>query len=131
MRIQTYTRPARISQKRLREEFGGRMPFSTVKPKPQQKEAVRQIADRTGQHPRGFREIRSPEEMKILVERKRREQKGKCGICGLRLLRGQATPDHVEPRRMGGGFRDDHPDNIQAVHGWCNQEKGSKRNFKL
>ena len=33
MRIQTYTRPARISQKRLQQEFGGRMPFSTIKAK--------------------------------------------------------------------------------------------------
>jgi hypothetical protein len=28
---------------------------------------------------------------------------------------------------MGGAWRDDHPDNIQAVHWWCNDEKGSTR----
>jgi hypothetical protein len=28
---------------------------------------------------------------------------------------------------MGGGWRDDHPENIQAVHWWCNGEKGSTR----
>jgi hypothetical protein len=28
---------------------------------------------------------------------------------------------------MGGAWRDDHPDNIQAVHWWCNGEKGSRR----
>jgi hypothetical protein len=28
---------------------------------------------------------------------------------------------------MGGAWRDDHPDNIQAVHWWCNGEKGSSR----
>lgn len=28
---------------------------------------------------------------------------------------------------MGGAWWDDHPDNIQAVHYWCNSEKGSVR----
>jgi hypothetical protein len=28
---------------------------------------------------------------------------------------------------MGGARRDDHPDNIQAVHWWCNSDKGSIR----
>jgi hypothetical protein len=28
---------------------------------------------------------------------------------------------------MGGAWRDDHPENIQAVHWWCNEEKGSSR----
>jgi hypothetical protein len=28
---------------------------------------------------------------------------------------------------MGGAWRGDHPDNIQAVHWWCNGEKGSTR----
>jgi hypothetical protein len=28
---------------------------------------------------------------------------------------------------MGGAWRDDHPDNIQATHWWCNEEKGSTR----
>jgi hypothetical protein len=26
------------------------------------------------------------------------------------------VPDHISPRGMGGVWRDDHPDNIQAVH---------------
>jgi hypothetical protein len=28
---------------------------------------------------------------------------------------------------MGGAWRDDHPDNIQAAHWGCNSEKGSTR----
>jgi hypothetical protein len=28
---------------------------------------------------------------------------------------------------MGGGRRDDHPENIQAVHWWCNSKKRSRR----
>ena len=34
-------------------------------------------------------------------------------------------PDHINPR--GGAWRDDHRDNIQAVHWWCNGKKGSSR----
>jgi hypothetical protein len=28
---------------------------------------------------------------------------------------------------MGGAWQDDHPENIQAVHWWCNGEKRSTR----
>src|SRR5215469_17434731 len=34
------------------------------------------------------------------------------------------VPDHKHPKGMGGAWRDDHPDNIQATHWWCNGEKG-------
>jgi hypothetical protein len=37
------------------------------------------------------------------------------------------VPDHISPKGMGGAWRDDHPDNIQAAHWWCNGEKGSRR----
>jgi hypothetical protein len=37
------------------------------------------------------------------------------------------VPDHIEPKGMGGSWRDDHPENIQAVHWSCNSEKGSSR----
>jgi len=30
------------------------------------------------------------------------------------------VPYHLHPRHMGGAWRDDHPQNIQAVHWWCN-----------
>jgi hypothetical protein len=30
---------------------------------------------------------------------------------------------------MGGSRRDDHPENIHAVHFWCNGEKGSTREY--
>ncbi|MGO9564569.1 MAG: hypothetical protein ACLPPV_18120 [Candidatus Korobacteraceae bacterium] len=33
----------------------------------------------------------------------------------------------MEPKGMGGTWRDDHPDNIQAVHRRCNLQKGSRR----
>jgi 5-methylcytosine-specific restriction endonuclease McrA len=37
------------------------------------------------------------------------------------------VPDHIEPKGMGGAWRDDHPENIQAVHRRCNLQKGSRR----
>jgi hypothetical protein len=39
------------------------------------------------------------------------------------------VPDHIDPRGMGGARRDDHPDNIQAVHFWSNGDKGSTRDY--
>jgi hypothetical protein len=32
------------------------------------------------------------------------------------------VPDYKNPKGMGGAGRDDHPDNIQATHWWCNEE---------
>jgi hypothetical protein len=37
------------------------------------------------------------------------------------------VPDHRHPKGMGGSRRDDHPENIQAAHWWCNSEKGLSR----
>ena len=87
---------------------------------------IRHIDD--PQHPRGYREMRSNGEMQKLLDRKILAQNGICVLC-----KGQFTdysdivPDHINPRGMGGAWRDDHPDNIQAVHWWCNGEKGSRR----
>ena len=39
----------------------------------------------------------------------------------------EIVPDHIEPKGMGGAWRDDHPENIQAVHRRCNLQKGSRR----
>jgi hypothetical protein len=39
----------------------------------------------------------------------------RCTICGRKFRSFEdAVPDHIEPRGMGGAWRDDHPDNIQA-----------------
>ena len=87
---------------------------------------VRRIED--PRHPRGYRERRSPAEMRRLLRIKIREQKGRCAICGREFRHfGDAVPDHIQPKGMGGAWRDDHPDNIQAVHRRCNFRKGSKR----
>ena len=79
-------------------------------------------------HPRGYRELRSPAEMRKLLKRKVAEQNGVCAICRCEFTDyGDIVPDHIDPKGMGGAWRDDHPDNIQAAHWWCNGEKGSTR----
>ncbi len=79
-------------------------------------------------HPRGYRELRSPAEMRKLLNRKILEQNRRCGICH-KIFRNynDIVPEHKEPKGMGSARRDDHPDNIQAAHRDCNLEKGSKR----
>jgi hypothetical protein len=79
-------------------------------------------------HPRGYRELRSPAEMRNLLNRKIVEQDRKCAICHEEFTDyNDIVPDHRDPKGMGGAWRDDHPDNIQATHWWCNEQKGSTR----
>jgi hypothetical protein len=60
------------------------------------------------------------------MDRKIEEQNSECPLCHMAFTEyGDVVPDHINPKGMGGAFRDDHPDNIQAVHWWCNSEKGS------
>ncbi len=73
-------------------------------------------------------ELRSPAEMRKLLKRKVAEQNGMCTICHEEFTDyNDVVPDHKNPKGMGGALRDDHPYNIQAVHCWCNSEKGSTR----
>jgi 5-methylcytosine-specific restriction endonuclease McrA len=79
-------------------------------------------------HPRGYREIRSNAEMRKLLDRKIVAQNGECTICKVKFTEyTDVVPDYINPRGMGGAWRDDHLENIQAVHWWCNGEKGSSR----
>lgn len=55
------------------------------------------------------------------------KQGGRCAICQRYILLAYATSDHINPRGMGGGRRDDRQENIQATCFQCNSEKGSKR----
>ena len=58
---------------------------------------------------------------------------GQTKMCNLSAMKKSFTnysdvvPDHRNPKGMGGAWTDDHPDNIQATHFWCNEEKGSTR----
>lgn len=66
--------------------------------------------------------------MRKLLNRKIVEQDLKCAICHHEFDEySDVVPDHRQPKGMGGARRDDHPDNIQAVHWWCNSDKGSIR----
>jgi hypothetical protein len=79
-------------------------------------------------HPRGYRELRSPGEMRKLLKRKIIEQNGICPICLEAFTDyNDVVPDHKDLKGMGGAWRDDHPNNVQATHWWCNSEKGSTR----
>jgi hypothetical protein len=79
-------------------------------------------------HPRGYRELRSPAELRKVLTQKISAQQGNCGICHLPFTDCKdIVPDHIEPKGMGAAWRDDHPDNIQAAHRLCNLLKGSKR----
>ena len=79
-------------------------------------------------HPRGYRELRSPVEMRKLLNRKIVEQDGMCAICRTTFTDyNEIVPDHIEPKGMGGAWRDDSPDNVQAAHRRCNLQKGSRR----
>ena len=59
-------------------------------------------------------------EMRKLLNRKIMEQDGKCAICHAAFTDyNEIVPDHIEPKGMGGAWRDDHPENIQAVCTRC------------
>jgi len=61
-------------------------------------------------HPGGYREVRSPAEMRRLL-------KPKCAICYKVFTEySDIVPNHRHRKAMGGAWRDDHSQNIQAVH---------------
>lgn len=111
----------------------GRELFSPIAPKSKSKwetlrPGVRRIKDEHADHPDGFRYKLSPAEMKKVLNRKITAQDGICAVCNERMTTySEVAPDHIKPKGLGGGRRDDRPDNIQATHEWCNNEKGSKR----
>ena len=51
-----------------------------------------------------------------------------CGICNKQITRYiDLTVGHKRSRGMGGGSRDDSPENIQPEHRLCNTGMGSKK----
>ena len=75
-------------------------------------------------HPRGYRKLRSPAEMRKLLNRKIREQAGMCAICHEEFTDYNDIVPDLRIRGMGGAWRDDH---LPATHWWCNSDKGSTR----
>lgn len=62
---------------------------------------VQRIED--SHHPRGYRELRSPAEMRKLLNRKIRQQGGICAICHEEFTDyNDIVPDHRNPKGMGG-----------------------------
>src|SRR5271163_1584798 len=60
-------------------------------------------------HPRGYRELRSPAEMRKLLNRKIVQQARICAICQEDFADyNDVVPDHKNPKGMGGAWRDDH-----------------------
>ena len=56
---------------------------------------VQRIDDYDPHHPRGYRELRSPAEMRKLLNRKIAEQNGKCAICHKEFTEySDIVPDH-------------------------------------
>ena len=54
-------------------------------------------------HPRGYRELRSPAEMRKLMNRKVLQQGGICAICHEEFTDyNDIVPDHKNPKGMGG-----------------------------
>ena len=53
-------------------------------------------------HARGFRELRSPAEMRKLLNRKIRQQAGICALCHEEFTDyNDIVPDHKNPKRNG------------------------------
>jgi hypothetical protein len=104
---------------------------------PKPKDAPRQV-ETVITYPDGREECNSDsragrEEYKRRTDAMRRRQGAKCGICHNPMRRKDMTFEHTDLRGMGGGRRDDRivdakgkPMNL-AAHGWCNREKGSRR----
>jgi hypothetical protein len=64
-------------------------------------------------HPRGYGEIRSNAEMRMLLDQKIVTQNGECILCNEKFTDySPIVPDRINPRGMGGSWRDDHPENI-------------------
>jgi hypothetical protein len=80
---------------------------------------------------KGYRELRSPAEMRKLLNRKIAERGGVCAICHKEFSDySDIVSDHRHPKGMGGAWRDDHPDDVQTAHWWCNSEKGSSKPYE-
>lgn len=86
---------------------------------------VRRVQDFT--HPRGYRELCSPAELR----RRKHALLAKdqtCWLCGKTFTDyNEIDLEHKEPKGMGGARRDDHRDNLALAHRECNLEKGSRR----
>lgn len=85
--------------------------------------AVTRINDPS--HPRGYIEVCSEAEKRRRKHQKILSQNGLCA-CGCEQEFGSyrdAELDHIDGSKMGGGFRDDHIDNLQVLKRPCHEKK--------
>ena len=86
---------------------------------------IRRIED--PQHPARIPGIRSNGEMRKLLDRKIAAQNGICALCKKRFTDySDIVPDHINPRGMGGAWRDDHP----GQHSGCPLVVQRRKGFK-
>jgi hypothetical protein len=79
-------------------------------------------------HPRGYRKLRSPAEMRKLLNRKIVEQNKMCALCHIEFMDcTDIVPDRRNPNGWEAHGATTTPDNIQATRWWCNEEKGLTR----
>lgn len=50
-----------------------------------------------------------------------------CHLCGEYVRPNDKSLDHLRTRGMGGGWRDDTPENTKLAHVICNGKRGSRR----
>jgi hypothetical protein len=77
------------------------------------------------EHPRGYIEVCSESELRRRKHEKIREQKSLCA-CGCQQEftdYRDAELDHIDAKKMGGGFRDEHRDNLRVLKRACHQVK--------
>jgi hypothetical protein len=74
-------------------------------------------------HSRGYRELRSPAEMRKLLNRKIVQQAGYAPSATKTSRITALSSRTTRIRKERAERRDDHPDNIQATHWWCNEER--------
>ena len=89
--------------------------------------AVERIID--PHHPRGYREVCSEAELRRRKNLLILQADGEpiCHLCCEGFSRySEIELEHIEPKGMGGAWRDDHMDNLALAHRSCNREKGSR-----
>lgn len=101
----------------------GQAGFRFMRKKPRL--AVERVEDQF--HPRGYREVCSPAEMRRRKLEFIEKQSGLCALCERPLSPDPRLVQLDHKKTMPAGCRkDDHRENLHAVHPICNYDKGSK-----
>lgn len=127
----------KISRKRLARDFNNRVPYSTIGRSSKGLRIPDFESGNLGSNP----SLPAKSIPKVSVKQRAKQQKLNeirhrwwierervCGICSLGITAFEDyVLDHIKPRGMGGGTRDDSEANLQPTHWRCNALKGSRR----